>query len=207
MTRLNPRQKVFFAEDHPATSKLLQDILEKDFDVLAARSGEEALDLVRNNPVIDLILLDIIMPGINGFEVCRQLKADDRFSKIPIIFLTVLGEEHNEEEGFRAGGLDYIVKPISRRRLLTRVKNQLKLQQQTQLLEQKNQELKAALEQISVLTGILPICSFCKKIRDDDGSWQKLEGYIQARSTAQFSHSICPKCVKKHYSEYDTSHD
>jgi len=207
MTQLNQRQKILFAEDHPATRKLLLDILEKDFDVLAASNGEEALDLVKKNSDTDLILLDILMPGIDGFEVCRRLKADKRFSKIPIIFLTVLGEDHNEKKGFKAGGLDYIVKPISRDRLLTRVRNQLQLQQQTQLLEQKNQELEAALEQINVLTGILPICSFCKQIRDDNGNWHKLEGYIQDRSTAEFSHSVCPNCVKKHYSDFDPSND
>jgi PleD family two-component response regulator len=194
---------ILIVEDHPATRKLLQDILGKEYQVLVVSDGQAALDLARENPAIDLILLDIIMQGLNGYEVCQKLKEDERTRDIPVIFLTVLEEDHDEARGFAAGVVDYIVKPISRLRLQARVENQLILRQKQRELEQKNRELQAALDQIKTLHGILPICSFCKHIRnDEDGCWQRLEEYVQNHSEAEFSHSLCPACMKKHYPEY-----
>ncbi len=199
----NNVSKILIIEDHPATRKLLADILGKDYQLLIASNGEEALGLVRENPdTIDLILLDIIMPGMNGYEVCQKVKEDEKTRDIPVIFVTVMEEEHDEAYGFAMGVTDYIVKPISRLRLVARVKNQLALRQKQREVEQKNRELQAALDQIKTLQGILPICSFCKQIRNDQGSWQRLEEYIQAHSGAEFSHCVCPKCMQKQYPDY-----
>ncbi len=197
--------KILIVDDHPATRRLLEDILSHDYQVILAGTGQEALDLARETPALDLILLDIIMPDKNGYEVCQQLKSDPRTCEIPVIFLSVLEEDHDEARGFAVGVADYIVKPISRLRLLARVRNQLALRQKQRELEQKNCELQEAMEQLRTLHGILPICSFCKQIRNDqEGSWQRLEDYIQTHSEAEFSHSICPKCMKEHYPEYCT---
>lgn len=193
--------KILIVEDHPATRKLLENILCQEYEVLTAENGEEALVQVKDNPDIDLILLDIIMPVMDGYETCEHLKTDETSAKIPIIFLTVMGEEGDEARGFQSGVIDYIIKPVSRLRLLARVKNQLAINHQQRLLEKKNQDLEDALQQINILQGILPICSFCKKIRDDTGDWQKIETYIQAHSSAEFSHSICPHCLTRHYPE------
>lgn len=198
------KHTILVVEDHPATRRLLQDILSKEYHVLVTGNGEEALPLIKGNPSIDLILLDIIMPGINGYEVCETLKTNEKTRDIPIIFLTVLEEDHDEARGFAAGVADYIIKPISRLRLLARIKNQLDLRQKQLELEEKNRELKTALEQIKTLHGILPICSFCKQIRNDHGAWQRLEFYLQKHSDAEFSHSVCPDCMKTHYPEYCT---
>lgn len=193
---------ILIIDDHPATRMLLADILQ-EYRLLVASNGQEAIELVQANPfTIDLILLDIIMPGINGYEVCQRVKADERTRDIPVVFLTVMEEEYDEAHGFAVGVTDYIVKPISRMRLLARVRNQLALRQKQRELELNNRELQAALNQIKTLHGILPICSFCKQIRNDQGAWQRLEEYIQHHSEAEFSHSICPKCAKEHYPEY-----
>jgi len=193
---------ILIIDDHPATRKLLGDILGDLYHVLLVSNGREALDAVRDNHMIDLILLDIIMPGMNGYEVCQRLKEDERTSDIPVVFLTVMEEDHDEVRGFAVGVADYIVKPISRLRLLARVKNQLALRQKQRELELKNCELQAALDQIKTLQGVLPICSFCKQIRNDQGAWQRLEEYIQHHSEAEFSHGICPKCAEEHYPDY-----
>lgn len=193
---------ILIVDDHPATRKLLEEILRQHYHVLPASNGQEALDLVRGNSMIDLVLLDIIMPGLNGYEVCQQLQADERTSRIPVVFLTIMEDDHDEARGFAVGVSDYIIKPISRLRLLARVKNQLALRHKQQELELKNRDLQAALDQIKTLQGILPICSYCKQIRNDHGAWQRLEEYIQHHSEAEFSHSICPKCAQKHYPEY-----
>jgi PleD family two-component response regulator len=193
---------VLIVDDHPATRKLLEDILGHQYHVLIASNGREALDLVRDNPQIDLILLDIIMPGMNGYEVCQQLKGDELTSDIPVVFLTVMEEDNDEARGFSVGVTDYITKPISRLRLLARVKNQLALRHKQSELKLKNRELQEALEQVKTLHGILPICSFCKKIRNDHGAWQRLEEYIQCHSEAKFSHGVCPKCAHEKYPDY-----
>jgi len=193
---------ILIVDDHPATRKLLEDILRHHYRVLLAENGAQALDLLHDTARIDLILLDIIMPGMNGYEVCQQVKDNPQTAEIPVVFLTVMEEDHNEARGFAVGVNDYIIKPISRLRLLARVKNQLALRQKQQELELKNRELQAALDQITTLHGILPICSFCKQIRNDQGAWQRLEEYIQRHSEAEFSHSICPKCAKEHYPDY-----
>ena len=194
--------KILIIDDHPATRKLLEDILGHEYQVLLASDGQEALDTVRDDPSIDLILLDIIMPGMNGYEVCQRLKENERTRDIPVVFLTIMEEDHDEVRGFAVGVTDYIVKPISRLRLLARVRNQLALRQKQRELEQKNYELQTALDQIKTLHGILPICSFCKQIRNDQGAWLRLEEYIQAHSEAEFSHSVCPSCAKEHYPDY-----
>lgn len=193
---------ILIVDDHPATCKLLEDILGHHYHVLRAVNGREALDLAQANPQIDLVLLDIIMPGMNGYEVCQRLKEDERTRDIPVVFLTVMEEDHDEARGFAVGVSDYIVKPISRLRLLARVKNQLALHQKQRELEIKNRELEEVLAQVKVLHGILPICSFCKQIRNDHGAWQRLEEYIQLHSDAEFSHGICPKCAQEKYPEY-----
>lgn len=195
--------KILIVDDHPATRRLLEDILSHDYQVLIAGTGQEALDLARETQTLDLILLDIIMPDKNGYEVCQQLKSDPLTADIPVVFVSMLEEDHDEARGFAVGVADYIVKPISRLRLLARVKNQLALRQKQRELKTKNRELQEALDQLRTLQGILPICSFCKKIRNDqEGSWQRLEEYIQNHSEAEFSHSICPKCMQDHYPEY-----
>lgn len=202
MVTNNKSTIILIVEDHPSTRRLLQDILAQDYQVLVASNGQEALDMVRGNPSIDLVLLDIIMPGLNGYEVCQKLKENEELRDIPVIFLTIMEEDHDEARGFAVGVADYIIKPISRLRLMARVKNQLALRQKQRELEQKNLELQTALDQIKVLHGILPICSFCKQIRNDRGAWQRLEEYIQSHSEAEFSHSVCPKCMKEHYPDY-----
>jgi len=202
-THNNNTSKILIVEDHPATRKLLASILSSEYQVVVASTGLEALELVKESSTFDLILLDILMPGLNGYEVCQQLKDDERTRDIPVIFLSVLEEDNDEARGFAVGVADYIVKPISRLRLMARVRNQLALRQKQLELEQKNSELQAAMAQLRTLHGILPICSFCKQIRNDkEGSWQRLEEYIQNHSEAEFSHSICPKCMKVHYPEY-----
>jgi len=202
MGNFERQYKILIVDDHPATRKLLQNTL-KDYTILAASNGFEALALLEDNPDTSLVLLDIIMPQMNGYEVCQKIKENPATKDIPVIFLTIMGEEADESLGFKAGVTDYIIKPISRVRLLARIKNQLKITSQQELLNQKNQELQQALDEIKVLSGILPLCSFCKQIRGDTGEWHNLEAYIRQHSDVNFSHSVCPDCMKKHYPEME----
>jgi DNA-binding response OmpR family regulator len=175
------------------------------YTVRPALNGEIALEAARKEPP-DLILLDIIMPGMDGYQVCHALKADARLKDVPVIFISALNEVEDKVKGFKTGGVDYISKPFQAEELLARVETHLMLRNLQKELEEKNsdlqqlnRELSVALEEIKTLRGILPICSHCKKIRDDTESWQQLEEYISTHSEAKFSHGICPDCAKKHY--------
>ena len=133
--------KILIADDIPANLNLLSDALEPaGYSILAAPSGEIALKISkRMRP--DLILLDVIMPGMDGYETCRQLKQDDSTRDIPVIFITAKDETQSVVEGFRAGGVDYIAKPFQTEEVLIRLATHMKIHHLTQELRQKNQEL------------------------------------------------------------------
>ncbi len=148
----------------------------------------------------DLILLDIMMPGMDGLEVCRKLKGMDETRETPVIFLTAKTETEDIVRGFEAGGVDYITKPFQAVELLARVKTHLELKKARETRDRLIGELREALDKVRVLSGLLPICSYCKKIRDDQGYWSRVEEYITEHSDVTFSHGICPDCMEKHFS-------
>lgn len=153
------------------------------------------------NTSTDLVLLDINMPGINGFDLCRRLKEAEKTRRVPVIFLTARVESHDIVKGFEAGGVDYITKPVNAQVLLARVNTHVMLKR---ALDEQNvliQKLQDSLAQIKTLSGLVPICAHCKKIRDDKGYWEKVEVYIEEHSDAQFSHGICPDCMNTLYPE------
>jgi len=196
----NNAATILVVEDNPSTRKLIEEILKEEYRVITAADGAEALAILQEqSDTIGMILLDIIMPGMNGYETCRAIKENPDWQEIPIVFLTIMEEDKDEAKGFAAGVSDYIIKPVNRLRLKARVRNQLLIRRHRQELARKNAELQEALEQLKVLHGILPICSFCKQIRNDEGYWQQVEEYVTTHTDAEFSHSICPDCMKKHY--------
>ena len=197
---------ILVVDDTKENLRVLVDALGREgYTVRPALNGEIALEAARKEPP-DLILLDIIMPGMDGYQVCHALKADARLKDVPVIFISALNEVGDKVKGFKTGGVDYISKPFQMEELLARVETHLMLRNLQKELEEKNtdlqqlnRELSVALEEIKTLRGIIPICSHCKKIRDDTDSWQRLEEYISTHSEAKFSHGICPDCAKKHY--------
>jgi DNA-binding response OmpR family regulator len=211
--KAEPLRNILIVDDIGKNIQLLASILKNEkYAISFATDGQQALEMIRNEQY-DLILLDIMMPGMDGFEVCRNIKAIKGKEDIPIIFLTAKAQQQDITEGFELGAVDYIVKPCHAGELKARVATHLQLkrakdlisQQNRQLtaknmeLERLNQELADSLEKIKTLEGILPICCICKKIRDDKGYWEQIEAYISNHSLAQFSHGICPDCLKKHY--------
>ncbi|MBJ6802338.1 response regulator [Geomonas propionica] len=173
---------------------ILYKMLRGEYEVIGANSGQEALRLLQS-AAPDLILLDIMMPEMDGYEVCRLLKQDPRLRGIPVIFISALNEEVDETRGFEMGAVDFITKPVKPAILARRVAVHLELQSQKDALQQQNQELQSALSRVKELSGLLPICMTCKKIRDDQGYWNQLEGYLSEHSEVLFSHSYCPDCA------------
>lgn len=187
---------ILVVDDQPGNLKLLLSFLKSHhFHVRIANSGERALQMLERN-LPDLILLDVMMPGMDGFEVCRRLQDDERTSDIPVIFMTALDSVEDKVTGFDAGGLDYITKPFQQAEVLARVNTHITLRKKSAALEK-------ALAEIKVLSGILPICCSCKQIRDDAGYWQQVEQYISEHSGARFSHGYCPACFEKELEELD----
>jgi len=133
--------KILIVDDHPNNLRLLAKILESEgYIVRKALNGMMALRGIERNPP-DIILLDISMPDMNGYEVCQQLKASEKTAGIPIIFVSALNQIHDKIQAFEMGGQDYITKPFQELEVLIRVKNQLLIQQQRQQLIQQNHQL------------------------------------------------------------------
>ncbi|MBF0203708.1 MAG: response regulator [Desulfamplus sp.] len=128
---------ILIIDDTEANIDILVDTLGDDYEVSVAMDGESAIEDVRTNPP-DLILLDIMMPGIDGYEVCRRLKADEKTKDIPIIFITALSQVEDETKGLKLGAVDYITKPISPPIVKARVENHLELKQARENLERQN---------------------------------------------------------------------
>ncbi|MEI6520159.1 MAG: response regulator [bacterium] len=140
MTELN-QNTILVVDDTPANINLLRKILKNQYKILVAATGKQALEIIHTIPAPDLILLDVMMPGIDGYEVCRQLQADDSTADIPVIFVTAKSEIENEEAGFKLGAVDYITKPISPTIVLARVKTHMALSLARKKLEEQNIEL------------------------------------------------------------------
>jgi len=205
---------ILIVDDSTENLLLLQSILQTGGykDLLTAESAEQAFkhlgmdDSGGDGTGVDLVLMDIQMPDINGIETCRRIKEVDRLRDIPIIMVTAIAQREKLQLAFAAGAMDYINKPVNKIELRTRVGSALKLKQEMdsrkareQELKKRTQELEQALKEVKVLRGFIPICASCKKIRNDQGYWQLVEAYIREHSEAEFSHGICPDCIKKFF--------
>jgi len=195
------KQTVLIVDDEPTNIEILNRALGTDYEILAVTSGKEALEIAAHQSP-DLIVLDIIMPVMSGYEVLQNLKQSASLKEIPVVFITALDREDRETRGLELGAVDYITKPFNPAVVKLRVKTQLQLKLQRDALTLRNIELQEALAKIKTLSGFIPICASCKKIRDDRGYWNQLENYIREHSDADFTHGYCPDCMKKLFPEY-----
>jgi CheY-like chemotaxis protein len=173
---------VLAVDDNPQNLQFLGKLLsDNGYEVGMGQNGRQALNFVKKSKP-DLILLDIMMADMDGYEVCRHLKADLATRHIPIIFLTAKTDADDVIQGFEAGGVDYVTKPFNSVELLARIRTHV---------------------EIKILRGLLPMCSKCKKIRDDEGFWKQVDSYIEEHSQIIFTHGICPDCLTELYGEKD----
>jgi CheY-like chemotaxis protein len=193
---------ILIVDDNPTNLGVLFDYLkELKYRVLVDTNGESAISTVLQMPP-DIVLLDVMMPGIDGFETCRRLKANEVTKDIPVIFMTALTDAVDEVKGLEVGAVDYITKPIKVEIVSARINTHLALRSTQKQLEEKNLQLQQALKNIKTLEGLIPICANCKQVRDDEGFWQQVEVYIRDHTNAKFSHSICPDCMEALYPDY-----
>jgi CheY-like chemotaxis protein/nitrogen-specific signal transduction histidine kinase len=135
---LNEKSTILVVDDTPDNLVLMSNLLKTDYKVRVVNGGKRALEIAASDSPPDLILLDIMMPNMDGYEVCRQLKSDPRTEGIPVIFLTAKSEVEDERKGLQLGAVDYITKPVSPPILMARVKNHLALKAITDFLRDKN---------------------------------------------------------------------
>ncbi len=222
-------QTILIVDDEPVSVEMLSNLLEGEYKVIMAHSGQETLEIV-SRIIPDLILLDILMPVMDGYEVFRIIKRKPELKDVPVLFITALGEAECESEGLELGAADYIIKPFNSALVRLRVKNHLELKRQRDLLttraeelqrlnnelahevterryvQQANEELikelRNAMAEVRTLSGLLPICSSCKQVRDDQGYWSRLETYLSKHTDISFSHGLCKECAQKIYPDY-----
>lgn len=187
-------------DDNPVNLQLLVEGLGDAYEIVCCTDGEETLQLVEACQP-DLILLDIQMPGMSGYQVCQRLKEMESVKSVPVIFLTAMSQREDEIKGLEYGAVDYITKPFDMRIVRMRVTSHLELRRSNRLLEERTRELEKALDDIRSLKEIIPICSYCKKIRDDEGYWDQLEDYISQHTGSNFSHGICPDCLRNQFGD------
>ena len=178
-----PKDLILIVDDNPQNIQFLATLLDKaEYEVGVAMDGEQALDFLRQETP-ELVLLDVMMPGIDGFETCRRIKGNHDWKHIPVIFLTAKDGTDDLVQGFEIGAVDYVTKPFKSVELLARIRTHI--------------ALKKAREELVTLRGLIPVCSYCKKIRQDDGLWKGWEKYIVDHTDADLSHGVCPTCLEK----------
>ncbi len=195
-----PTPRVLIAEDDLLISDTLQEILaESGYTVIGeAQDGRQAIELTQTLQP-DVILMDIKMPKMDGLEAARQIQER---CPTPIVIMTAHETSELVAQAGAAGVGAYLVKPPRQSDIKRAINIAMTRFEDMMELRRLNGELQEALAQVKKLSGLLPICANCKKIRDDGGYWQDVAVYIRDHSEANFTHSICPDCTKELYSDF-----
>ena len=189
--------EILIAEDDPTSRLVLTGNLKKwGYEVIATNDGAEAWDALQKEGGPQLAIIDWMMPELDGPDVCRLVRDSPDLRHKYLILLTARGEEDDLVEGLQAGADDYLNKPCSPKELQARLQVGLRVVSLQARLAERVRELQAALAREKQLQGLLPICSYCKKIRDDHDYWTQVERYIENHANVAFSHGICPECFE-----------
>ncbi len=189
------RARVLIVDDTPGNIHMLMETLKAEYAIIAATSGEKALQLATSDPVPDLILLDIMMPGMDGYEVCRRLKGDVRTSRIPVIFVTRLTEEEDEAHGLELGAVDYITKPFRPDIVKARIHNHLVLKQYRDNLEHLVDAQVTEIANSHAAT-ILALSKLAESRDDDTGHHlERVQRYCQTLAQHCFDNGLYPEAI------------
>ena len=201
--------KILVAEDDVTSRRLLEVSLARSgYTVVSVKDGREACDVLESPEPPRLVILDWMMPGRDGIDICRDLRRQqDKRDYIYVMLVTTKTRAEDIVAGLEAGADDYLTKPYDPHELRCRVANGARILELQSQLAAKIAELESALTHVKHLQGLLPICMYCKKIRDDKDTWHRLETYIEKNSRAMFSHSLCEECREEHYPALSTVRD
>jgi phosphoserine phosphatase RsbU/P len=201
--------KILVAEDDAVTRRILAVTLERlGWDVVTANDGNAAwhvFETLKGKAAPELAVLDWMMPGLEGIEICRRLRATPGFEFVYVILLTSRGDKQDLSEGLAAGANDYITKPFDPVELAARVRVGERMVNLQSSLAARVTELEEALRHVQALQGLLPICSYCKKVRNEANYWEQVDSYLMSHSDLTLTHGICPNCLDKMMKELDAS--
>ena len=191
--------KILIAEDDLTSRRILEAILKKwEYEVVSVQDGTEAWKAVEASDPPPLFILDWMMPGMNGVEFCREIRRIKPPTPPYIILLTSKRQREEVVEGLEAGANDYVRKPFDREELRARIRVGERVVELQRALSDRIRDLETALSRIKTLQGLVPICCYCKKVRNDKNYWEQLETYLSQHSGVEISHGICPDCLEKH---------
>ncbi|HEV8202486.1 MAG TPA: response regulator transcription factor [Candidatus Polarisedimenticolia bacterium] len=189
--------RILIAEDDLVSRKMLEATLTRwGYEVLVTCDGQAALQALTGPDAPRVAILDWMMPSLDGVDVCRRVREGSVAQPPYVILLTAKGNKEDIVSGLEAGADDYIIKPFDREELRARLQAGLRIITLQNQLAARVRELEEAIARIRTLQGLLPICSYCKRVRNDGDYWQQVESYISDHSDARFSHGICPDCYE-----------
>lgn len=183
------RSKILMAEDDPVSAKILQVALLKfGYEPMIARDGAEAWEIFHQEPV-RLIVSDWMMPGLDGLALCEKIRTHP---KTPYTYFILLTATHTSAESYElasnAGVDDFLTKPLDREAIRMRLRVAERILQYTAEIRQ--------------LQELIPMCTYCHKVRDEHDYWDLVESYIQKETGSRFSHGACPACYEKEVQQF-----
>ena len=182
--------RILIADDDRMTTLMLSRTLESwGLEVVVVHDGVAAWEQITGEEPPALVIVDWMMPGLDGLELCRRIRETPGPSPVYVILLTARNSRQDLVAGLEAGADDYLTKPFDPDELRARI--------------HVGQRTLALMANIKKLSGLLPICSYCKRIRADQNYWEQVESYITEHTDARFSHSICPTCYVKVLADLD----
>jgi PleD family two-component response regulator len=201
MTKNDNKTRILLVEDNPADARLLKEYLADagggKFELVRVERFDKATEMI-DSEQYDVILLDLCLP--DSYRLDTVVRVRSRAPSVPIVVLTGMDDETISIEALQIGAQDYLVKGQTNGPLLVRTLRYAIERKRAEIeREQLIKELKNALVNVKRLSGLLPICASCKRIRDDKGYWAQIELYIHDHSEADFTHGICPDCIETLY--------
>jgi sigma-B regulation protein RsbU (phosphoserine phosphatase) len=201
--------RILIADDDAVTRKLLDATLRRHgWDVITTKDGKDGLRAfqeLKGKDAPALAILEWMMPGMEGIELCRRLRATPGFESVYVILLTSRSDTMDLAKGLAAGANDYMAKPFDPQELDARVRVGQRMVMLQQRLNMRVAELEQALAHVKRLQGLLPICSYCKKVRNEANYWEQVDSYLSTHSDLDFTHGICPTCSDKMMKQLDES--
>jgi DNA-binding response OmpR family regulator len=195
--------RILIAEDDATSRMVLASILTGEgFDVTAAEDGGAAWQLLQQPGAPSLAIVDLMMPGLDGLELVRRVRALPTAVPPYLIIVSTKDDKADVVAGLGAGANDYLTKPYDAGELRARIEVGRQLIEARIALNEKVAELELALKEVRTLKGIVPICASCKNVRDDQGYWNRVETYLNEHTEAEFSHAVCPDCMKRLYPQF-----
>jgi sigma-B regulation protein RsbU (phosphoserine phosphatase) len=189
--------QILIAEDEPVSRRLLQKTLEQwGYEVVIYEDGTSAWNALQAPDAPNIAVLDWMMPGMDGPEICRGVRESGAQRQPYLMLLTSRTRMQDVVAGLKAGADDYLTKPVDREELEARLSVATRVVQLQQRLADRVVELEEAISRVRQLQGLLPICAYCKRIRDDQNYWNQVESYIAEHLDVRFSHGICPSCLE-----------